>query len=234
MKTFSLTCAVVGLALIGCERPVSKELPPTTISALPSLDQLPVSMKVMQRSTTPIPGSDDELLLTIDDITRGQVMVTILRTGQKSLLGPISMEEGDTTVFSLGESAYSLELSSLENDLVGDDFAEFTISLAKSESLTEEQKIERLIAKVESATGAVFVRNGVEHSPIDAAKHLRQKLEAAAGRIETASQFIDVIASKSSISGEDYKIWYSDGRTETAATFLRDELAKLERDNSVN
>jgi hypothetical protein len=156
-------------------------------------------------------------------------MVSVIHNGGSPLLGPMSMENGDSATFQFGDVTYSLKLAELENDLLGEDFASFVISLARSESLTETQKIERLINKVESMTGAVFVRNGVEHSPKDAAKHLRQKLDAAAGGITTASQFIDVIASKSSITGEEYTIYYSDGRTETTATFLRDQLAKLER-----
>jgi hypothetical protein len=229
MKPLAIIVAIVGLALVGCERPPSTSAPPTAESSpSPSISQLPVSMKVRQRSTTTIPGSTNELLLTVDDITRGQVMVSVIRKSGIAVLGPISMENDDTTTFHFGETLYSLTLSELENDLVGDDFASFVISLARSESLTEAQKIERLIGKVESATGTVFVRNGVEHSPVDAAKHLRQKLDAATGRIATASQFIDVIASKSSLTGEDYKIYYSDGRVETTAKFFHDELAKLE------
>jgi hypothetical protein len=78
-------------------------------------------------------------------------------------------------------------------------------SEAKSEVLTESQKIERLIAAVESAKEAVFIRNGTEYSAQDAAGHLRRKLDAAKGKITTASQFIEHIASKSSMRGNPTK-----------------------------
>ena len=112
--------------------------------------------------------------------------------------------------------------------MIGEDFASFIISETNSEALTEEQKIDRLIAAMGALDGAVFLRNGGEHSPMDAAKHLRQKLEVATSGITSATQFIDLVASESSITGEEYKIRFADGRTVLVGHYLREELAKLE------
>ena len=48
--------------------------------------------------------------------------------------------------------------------------------------------------------------------------------------VTTAAQFIDQIASRSSTTGEIYKVRLQDGRTLPAAKVLRDELARMDRD----
>lgn len=96
-----------------------------------------------------------------------------------------------------------------------------------SMALTEPQKIELLIQKVGSMRDAVFIRNGTEHTPAEAAKHMRDKWQWKAGEIKTAADFIDVAASKSSITGKPYRIRYADGHEVTAGEFLKAELDKL-------
>ena len=218
---------LLAFAMVGCSpggagspAPAATASPPATIPGLP------VSLRVTQRSTTTVPGAMDELSLTIDDITRGQVMVSLIGKDSEPLYGPVSMKDGDEASFRFGETDYRLRLAELENSLVGDDFATFEISAAGSTSLTESQKIERLIAAVESLE-AVFIRNGVEHSAVDAAAHLRRKLDAAGGAVTTAELFIEHIGSRSSTTGDEYQIRFKDGRAVPAGEFLRGDLAKL-------
>jgi hypothetical protein len=94
--------------------------------------------------------------------------------------------------------------------------------------LTDAQKIDRLIAYVGKLEGAVFIRNGDEHSAADAAKHLAYKRRKAGDRVKTPADFIRLCASHSSQSGDAYLIRFADGRTRTAEDVLRDELARLE------
>jgi type IV secretory pathway VirB10-like protein len=93
--------------------------------------------------------------------------------------------------------------------------------------LSEAQKIDRLIAHVASLEGAVFIRNGKEYGPAEAAKHLQYKREKAGDRVKTADDFIRLCASHSYLSGEAYLIRFKDGRTRTAEDVLREELARL-------
>jgi len=93
--------------------------------------------------------------------------------------------------------------------------------------LTEAQKIDKLIAYVE-VTEAKFVRNGTEYSGVDAAKHLRMKREKAGKKITTARQFIDYLASKSSMSGEPYLMKFKNGTTLPVRDILYHQLKKLE------
>ena len=77
--------------------------------------------------------------------------------------------------------------------------------------LTEDQKIEALIVGVEKATNIQFYRNGSYYDAATAASHLRLKRRKAGSAVKTAADFIDKLATKSSVSGEIYKIKYTNG-----------------------
>jgi hypothetical protein len=94
--------------------------------------------------------------------------------------------------------------------------------------LSEAQKIQALIHSVETLKGAVFIRNGSEYDSAKAADHLRRKLDYAGKRIQTAEQFIDKLATGSSMSGKPYKIRYANGITVDSAVYFREQLRKLE------
>ncbi|GAB7141227.1 hypothetical protein RsTz2092_11930 [Deferribacterales bacterium RsTz2092] len=83
-------------------------------------------------------------------------------------------------------------------------------------------EIERLLQAMKSIpTGSVFIRNGKEYNPKEAVEHLRGKLARAGDRVKTTEDFIERIASRSSISGKDYLIKFPDGTTITTSRFLR-------------
>jgi hypothetical protein len=88
-------------------------------------------------------------------------------------------------------------------------------------------EIEALILRVEHAHGVVFIRNGSEHSAVEAAAHLRRKFAAADGRTATAEQFIDHIGTRSSMTGIAYRVRFVDGREVDSATWLRQLLREL-------
>jgi hypothetical protein len=94
-------------------------------------------------------------------------------------------------------------------------------------ALTEDQKIEKLIQAVGDMKEAVFIRNGTEHTPAQAAQHMRNKWERAKDKVKTAEEFIDKIASKSSTSGRPYLIRFKEGNEVESGTFLREQLKKL-------
>jgi hypothetical protein len=218
---------VLCLVEAGCAPRESPSVAKPSAALSPVISGLPVQLRVQQRSTTEVPESASELSLTVDDITRGQVMVSLVHAGGGPVFGPVSMAQGADATFRFGDGEYRLRLTELANALVGEDFATFEISDAIIASLTESQKIERLLAAVESLEGAVFVRNGVDYSADDAASHLRSKLQVAGDRIATADAFIEHIGSKSSTTGETYQIRFGDGRVIPAGEFLRAELQRL-------
>ena len=92
----------------------------------------------------------------------------------------------------------------------------------------EQTRIEKLISFVEGQKGMTFIRNGTEYSCADAAKFLRGKMESMGGEVKTAREFIERIASKSSMSGKPYEVKFADGKTMLAAQFLGEELKRIE------
>lgn len=102
-----------------------------------------------------------------------------------------------------------------------------TPALAKSPP-AETAKIEALIAAVEAAPDAVFIRNGSEHKAAEAADHLRLKWRHAGDRIRTARDFIRYCATKSSLTGRRYRIRFADGNEIDAALYFETELKRIE------
>ena len=95
----------------------------------------------------------------------------------------------------------------------------------------EAQKIEALIQAVAGLQGAVFIRNGSEHTPAEAAEHLRLKWRKAGRRVKTAPEFIQHCATGSSVSGRPYEIRLKDGRTVLSRDWLWTELKRMEAAN---
>jgi len=98
------------LALCGCkgEQPEQEEPTPPPIS----LDS-PVEFTVTQRSTTPLPGSDGSLVLVLDDITGGQVLISVESIDGKPIVLTRSIRQGETVPFTVGRYAYKLKLKEL-------------------------------------------------------------------------------------------------------------------------
>jgi hypothetical protein len=101
-------------------------------------------------------------------------------------------------------------------------------TLFATETLNEQQKIDFLISVIRNLKGATFIRNGSEHTPQEAADHLQMKREKAGSRLQTAQDFIDKIATKSSLSRERYMIRFANGKMYPCQMVLNNELRKLE------
>ena len=95
--------------------------------------------------------------------------------------------------------------------------------------MTEEAKIEYLINSVNTTpVGSKFIRNGTKYNTKAATDHLRTKYKSGKKYAKTAIDFIENIASKSSMSGKEYLIEYPNGKTITAKEFFTSILKKLE------
>ncbi len=95
-------------------------------------------------------------------------------------------------------------------------------------ALSESQKITALLDAIEESN-LIFIRNGTEYSASRAREHLEMKLSRAGNRIRTAAQFIEHLASRSSMTGSIYYVKLPDGRRMRAADWLREKLADIER-----
>lgn len=57
-----------------------------------------------------------------------------------------------------------------------------------------------------AASGCQFIRNGDAHESKAAAEHLLMKYGKAKSRLSTPEQFIDKVASRSYLSGKEYRV----------------------------
>lgn len=103
-------------------------------------------------------------------------------------------------------------------------------------AMSEEEKISLLLSKIEKS-GAIFIRNEVEHSALDAKKHLESKLTRAKQiarlpftkkRVINAKVFINEIATESSTSGVPYRMRLPNGKIITTKDWLTERLIELE------
>lgn len=103
-------------------------------------------------------------------------------------------------------------------------------------AMSEEEKISFLLKKIEESQ-AIFIRNEVEHSALDAKNHLESKLARAKQlsklpfrkkRVIDAKIFINEIASGSTTSGTPYKMRLPDGKIVTTKDWLTERLIELE------
>jgi hypothetical protein len=88
-------------------------------------------------------------------------------------------------------------------------------------------EINYLLGFIESS-GCEFYRNGSWYDSKRAQAHLRGKYEmlAAADRINTAEDFIEEVATKSSLSGRPYQVKCRGSEAVTTNQWLRDVLAR--------
>jgi hypothetical protein len=103
-------------------------------------------------------------------------------------------------------------------------FIQPSVGLAQAD--IEKKKIEFLLSQIENQKGAKFWRNGSSYSPKQAVDHLRMKWEKAGKSIKTARDFIEKIASKSSMSGKAYEIEFEDGKKVQTSSFLNKRLGE--------
>lgn len=88
-------------------------------------------------------------------------------------------------------------------------------------------EINQLLAVI-GTSGCEFHRNGSWYDAKQAESHLRNKYQllVARARINTAEDFIDKVATRSSLSGLDYQVRCNGGTTIKCGLWLRDELLR--------
>jgi len=74
-------------------------------------------------------------------------------------------------------------------------------------------------------SGCTFVRNAERHNGAEASAHLRMKYDQDKRHIKSAEQFIDRLASASSLSGQPYVVTCG-GKTQTSRDWLNEALVE--------
>jgi hypothetical protein len=88
-------------------------------------------------------------------------------------------------------------------------------------------EIEALLHYIAGLDGASFVRNGSDHTALEAEAHLRLKWTRQKSDIATAEDFIRLCGTQSSLSGKLYLIRFKDGHEEECARVLLRQLAAI-------
>ena len=178
---------------------------------------------IYQRTRMKLPGLHGTLRVQLEDITRGQVLVSAYGLGGTVISSPTSMKEGDELPISVGGEDYILRLDRLVNLLIGDDYGVFSFMPIDRR---DARKIEDLL-EIIAASDVIFIRHEREFSGKTFAAHLRQKRQHFRPRDATLSEFIDSVASRSLANGEPYGVKLSTGKTIPAADWLNQQASKL-------
>lgn len=105
----------------------------------------------------------------------------------------------------------------------------FLLSVSFALALPPQAEIEALLGYMSGLDGAVFIRNGSEHTATEAAAHLRMKREKQRERTRSAEDFIALCGSKSSLSGERYQIRFKDGQLSFSDEVLTKHLVEIRK-----
>ena len=100
--------------------------------------------------------------------------------------------------------------------------------LALAAPPTEAERIEAVLKMIEQSK-VIFIHNGGEHDAKAAAGHLRSKVKRAGKAVKTFDDFVDGLATKSSMSGKPYQVKLEDGSVEPLAKWLRAQDAAARR-----
>ena len=96
---------------------------------------------------------------------------------------------------------------------------------------TMDEEIDYLLASV-GASDCTFIRNGKSYAAKSAQDHLQMKRKRGKRYYDSADEFIDRIASKSSFSGKPYRIQCGDDPEQTAAAWFTALLRQHREDSS--
>ena len=199
---------VVTMLLVACSE--KSDFPPEGIP-----------FKLEQRAETMLEVDGEQIGVSIGDITGGRVDLSVSQGSTTLFSG--SVGAGESHKFKLDGQNYFVECQALVNRIVGVDFGRFRIlKEGVAEVNTAAKEIEKLLVRIESSD-LKFVRNGEVYSGKDAAHHLRNKYHNANGVITTREMFIDKIATRSSLSGDFYKVILKNGESVLLSDWLREE-----------
>ena len=100
---------------------------------------------------------------------------------------------------------------------------------AQADESTMDTEIDFLLDTVVSSH-CLFIRNGKEYSAPEAREHLQMKRKRGKRHYSDTEEFIEKIASKSSLSGKDYLIQCGEAPQQTANEWFSALLQKYRED----
>lgn len=205
---------------------------PASAASRPARAMVPVTLTIKESTSREFATVHGKLHGSLGAIEKG-----VIREARVSLAGAGApfltkkdLRKGDQFEFTHGGARFSVRVLEIDIPFLGADSAVFFIKDAASKAIPENEKIDRLIESVAKMDGASFIRNGSSYASARAADHLRSKRNSAGSRIETAAQFIEHIASRSSTTGEAYQIKLPSGETVFSEDYFTRRLKEMEEE----
>ena len=78
-------------------------------------------------------------------------------------------------------------------------------SFSSASNIQMQMEVDHLIGYIQSSE-CIFIRNGKDYSPDEAIEHIKRKYEYFQDRIDSTEKFIELCATKSTMSNKPYLI----------------------------
>ena len=104
----------------------------------------------------------------------------------------------------------------------------FTAAASADVPPAQKAEVEHLLAFVENAS-CTIIRNGKTHDSADAVSHIKKKYAYFKSKISSTEDFIELSATKSTLSGKYYMVSCGDGEQIKTRDWLLDELEEYRR-----
>ncbi len=89
--------------------------------------------------------------------------------------------------------------------------------------LEQKQEVKHLLEFVRNSA-CTMMRNGARHSSLEAAQHIQNKFDYFKEDIQTTERFIQLAASRSTLTGKDYHVLCKDHPPMSSREWLMTEL----------
>ncbi len=176
-------------------------------------------IKIVQRGSKVIKGSEGDVELKINDITGGSTEVIIEGIENEKIYYKNYMGEGEDGIFQYGMYYYRIKINQFEEHIFHDDYAFIAFRSVSEEKgkknaqiITYEKEtnispdeIRNQFNKIKTS-GLNFIRNGEIWPDSIMADHLENKYLINNRDIKTKEDFIKKVVNTSSLSGETYKV----------------------------
>ncbi len=177
-------------------------------------------VKMTQRGSLILAGSEGDVKIYIDDITLGFTEMTVSLVDKDSILLQQRMTSGSEAYFRYPDNKYyRINLLAFENHTFHDDLAFISIkeveeSIGKANVIPFKiktitpitpEEIRAVFKKIESSD-LTFIRNGDTIPDTTLAKHLEAKFMIHKKDIQSREDFIEKIISKSFLTEENYQV----------------------------
>lgn len=176
-------------------------------------------IKIVQRGSKAIKGSEGDIDLKISDITNGLTDVVIEGIENGKVYFKKKLSEAGEGYFQYGKNYYRIKINHFEEHLLHDDYAfisfravseangkaKLDVIEMEKETKISPDEIKNYLNKIKTS-GLKFIRNGEIWTDLEMFAHLENKYLINLRDIKTKEDFIDKIVSGSSLTGETYKV----------------------------